>query len=391
MFSGEALQFRSSEAGETSLHLQSPVVLLVDDNELVLEVTADLLRSEGFTVLAAGDAAHALQMLAERVPDVIVSDIMMPEIDGYAFYQQVLQHARWCQIPFIFLTALGTQRDVRMGKELGCDDYLVKPFEPRDLVAVINGKLMQSRRRESVNRAQIEDYRRRIVNTLSHEFRTPLVAINTGSELLIDQHSSLQPDRVKTLLCSIHRGGQRLQRLVNDFMALQQIDSGSAAMASIKLKRTVSLLEMVEAAVDMLRECYGDECPEIRFDVPTDTCSEGWEVEVYETQIIDVLERILNNAAKFGGTSGQIQLSCRGGEGSVVVSIRDFGPGMPPEKVAEACQTFTQFERDRYEQQGCGIGLAIANYYTELNGGKLTFCSPPNGGLEVLVEFPALR
>lgn len=360
-------------------------ILLVDDNQIVLNVTADYLRAQGFEVFIAHDGSEALQLLGKDAPDLIVSDIMMPGMDGYAFYQNVSEQPEWCHIPFLFLSALGANGDIRTGKELGCDDYLVKPFDPTELVSTIRGKLARAKRRDAVSRSYIEDYRKRVINTLSHEFRTPLVAINTGSELLLDQHDALQPDRVQSLLQSIHRGGQRLQRLVNDFMALQQIDSGSAENAAKRLRREAAVTDILEMALDVEREELGNDCPQIIAHVPAG--AENWMIHVYESQVTDAVCRLLSNAIKFGGLGFSVEVGLRGNDATVEFWIRDHGPGLSCEDANRACQMFMQIDRDRFEQQGCGVGLAIAQYYVDLNAGNLTFRAPADGGLEVSLTF----
>ena len=360
-------------------------ILLVDDNQMVLDVTADYLRAQGYEVAVAHDGTEALHVLGEVLPDLIVSDIMMPGMDGYAFYQSVTEQPEWCNIPFLFLSALGTNKDIHTGKELGCDDYLVKPFEPTELVATIKGKLARAKRRDAVSRSYIDDYRKRVINTLSHEFRTPLVAINTGSELLLDQHDSLQADRVKSLLQSIHRGGQRLQRLVNDFMALQQIDSGTAENAARRLRRAASISDILEMALDAEREQLGEDCPQIHLNIPDGAGS--WMIQVYESQVTDVVCRLLSNAIKFGGVGLPVEVGLRETSDSVELWIRDHGPGLSCEDASRACQMFMQIDRERFEQQGCGVGLAIAQYFVDLNSGSLTFRTPSGGGLEVSLSF----
>src|SRR5262245_10004645 len=116
---------------------QYATVLLVDDDPGILETVADLLMLSGYTVLTAADGTEALPMLDQHLPDVIVSDIMMPEMNGYEFFEAVRSKPQWAAIPFIFLTARGQHKDVAEGHRMGADAYLTKPFEPEDLVMMI--------------------------------------------------------------------------------------------------------------------------------------------------------------------------------------------------------------------------------------------------------------
>lgn len=116
-------------------------ILIVEDNEPMAEGLRRMLEGEGFHAEVASDGLEALAWLAERIPDLIVADIMMPNLDGYQLYLRLQQHPEWVQIPFIFLTARGDAKDIHFGKELGVDDYLAKPFEPEDLIVAVRGRL----------------------------------------------------------------------------------------------------------------------------------------------------------------------------------------------------------------------------------------------------------
>ncbi len=117
------------------------IVLIVDDNPDLIDGVKLTLEMEGFQVLAAENGREALEILNRITPDLILADIMMPEMDGYELYEQVHQDERWTHVPFIFVTAKTEKADIQRGKELGVDDYITKPFDPDDLIAAIRGRL----------------------------------------------------------------------------------------------------------------------------------------------------------------------------------------------------------------------------------------------------------
>src|SRR5215470_12583496 len=118
-------------------------ILVVEDNEDLRENAVLVLTLEGFNVFSAMDGQEALDMLTtgQCSPDLIVSDIAMPRLDGYGFFEAVHNNPLLRSIPFIFLTARGSRRDVRFGKELGVDDYLIKPFNADDFLVTVKSKL----------------------------------------------------------------------------------------------------------------------------------------------------------------------------------------------------------------------------------------------------------
>lgn len=118
-----------------------PTILIVEDDPTVSEGIRRTLQAEYFTVRLAEDGLSALEWLTHYTPDLILADVMMPQMNGYQLYQRVRQNPEWLHVPFIFFTAKGEAEDIRYGKELGADDYLTKPVDPEDLVAAVRGRL----------------------------------------------------------------------------------------------------------------------------------------------------------------------------------------------------------------------------------------------------------
>ncbi|MEN9933915.1 MAG: response regulator [Chloroflexota bacterium] len=123
-------------------------ILIVDDQPELLEMLELTLHTAGYSVLRATDGQEALNILGTEPVDMIIADIAMPRLNGYQLYERVRTNAAWVMVPFMFLTARALDSDVRYGKELGADDYLVKPVQPEDLLAAVRGRLR--RRQEMV-------------------------------------------------------------------------------------------------------------------------------------------------------------------------------------------------------------------------------------------------
>jgi putative two-component system response regulator len=133
-------------AGET--------ILLVEDSQILREGLLALLEQERYRVLTAAHGFEALEQLEGNLPDLILSDIVMPEMDGYAFFEVVRQKPEWLTIPFIFLTARRERQSVQAGKKLGADDYLLKPVSPDELLTIIRARLARS---QEIRLVQIQE------------------------------------------------------------------------------------------------------------------------------------------------------------------------------------------------------------------------------------------
>lgn len=121
-------------------------ILIVEDQPSVRGCLEQILIMSGYQVFVARDGAEALAMLKAHDVDLILADIMMPNMDGYQLFERIMENPEWVQIPFVYLTARVLESDVRYGKELGVDDYLIKPVDAKDLLAVVRGKLRRAQR-----------------------------------------------------------------------------------------------------------------------------------------------------------------------------------------------------------------------------------------------------
>jgi len=135
-------------------------ILVVDDHTAVLESLALTLEAEGYLVLTAVDGLEALAILERQPVDLVLADIAMPRMNGYQLLERLRTSQDWVAIPFVFLTARAMDSDVRYGKELGVDDYLSKPIEPEDVLAVVQGRLLRAQQLAQASAAQAPHPRR---------------------------------------------------------------------------------------------------------------------------------------------------------------------------------------------------------------------------------------
>ena len=367
-----------------------PAVLIVDDNPLIVNVLRSLLLSEQYAVCTAQNGKEALGLLERNSVDVIICDVMMPKMDGYQFHHQVREKAEYSHIPFVFLTALDHAQEVHRGRETGADEYITKPFDPKNLISVVRGKIVRAKGIKNSTEQRYDGFRKRVIHTLSHEFRTPLVAINTGTEMLLEQlvkeHGHLEAVKVQGLLEAIHRGGQRLERLVTDFMLLQQVEAGIAERLFRDRGKDCDAGALLKTFLDSFEENFKRES----FSVTVENMlSEGdGVIHIYEPQILDILKRVASNSLKFKSEHREIKIFCYQQESVVIYEIRDRGIGFDPARLKEAIDTFGQLDRDKLEQQGGGLGLAIASKYAKINNAKLEFAARPGGGAVVSLVIP---
>ncbi len=370
--------------GQKSTAQCEGTILIVDDNPLITTVLKSLLHNEHFSVLVATNGEEALAAIDSAGVDVVVCDVMMPKMDGYQFHESLRARASHAHIPFIFLTALSDDTEMKRGLLTGADMYLTKPFDPRQILPLIKGKVLRSRALKQKTEEQLEAYRKRVVNTLSHEFRTPLVAITTGSELLVDHGEKIDPARARNLLEAIQRGGQRLEKLVGDFMLLQQLDSGSGK----KMYQTRGRVVAVETILERLSDKRRAELASLGFSFIVECSCTGVRTYCYEPHIEDALSRLIDNAVKFSRELKEIQIKVWAEKEAVFFEVSDRGLGLDPAKVSQAVELFGQIDRDKFEQQGSGMGLALVSRYMRIHKGSLECGARSEGGAVVRLMIP---
>ncbi|GAB4475666.1 MAG: response regulator [Anaerolineae bacterium] len=364
-----------------------PTILLVDDDPGILEGVEDLLKLSHYHVLTATDGRAALEVMQSCVPDLIVSDIMMPDMDGYQFYEAVRSNPQWTTIPFIFLTARGQQSDIQRGNRLGADYYIVKPFEPEDLLAAIGGRLKRVRDIESVVRTDVERMKQQLITIFSHELRTPLTYIYGYVSLLQEQMPNFEPDSTQMMLNGIRAGAERLVRLVEDLMLIVRIDSGVVEMEITLRRERRPLLDIVEQVVaDLMQEANKNRVT-LSVDVPS-----SLEVFCVEAYLHDAIRRLVHNGIKFSkrNEGGTVRISARHEEGQVLIIVEDDGIGIDPAHQQDIFERFEQPNRPQLEQQGIGLGLSICRDLVTLHGGTITVESEPGSGSRFTVALPGI-
>ena len=166
--------------------MEKAKVLVVEDDIHLLEGIRDILELDGYAVLTAENGSEGIDVLQKQPtpPDLIVSDIMMPRMDGIQFLKEVRKEDRWLSIPFIYLTAKGERADVHRGMRLGVDDYVIKPYDPSDLLVKIESRLARHRSLNQAHKTGMATLKREILTMLNHEFRTPLTFVVAYADLL---------------------------------------------------------------------------------------------------------------------------------------------------------------------------------------------------------------
>lgn len=348
-------------------------VLVIEDEESIRENILDLLDAEEFEAVGAENGKLGIKLASEILPDLILCDVMMPEIDGYGVLERLRSQAETATIPFIFLTARAERADTRKGMELGADDYLFKPCTSKELMTAIAIRLQKHATFYQKSQEKLDELRSNIIHSLPHELRTPLNGIMGFTEVLLNQFEELEPDEIKEMLEEILIGGKRLYRLIQNFLLyaeLELIANSPERVAAIRESKTYSIQPVLEyRAIQQAKQADREEDLQINIQDST--------VSIAEARLIKIVEELLDNAFKFSLKGTPINLNTWVEGNKFILSVTNQGRGMTPEQI-DLIGAYMQFERKLYEQQGSGLGLVLSKNIAELFGGKLTIKSIPD-------------
>ncbi|MGJ3239609.1 MAG: hybrid sensor histidine kinase/response regulator [Anaerolineae bacterium] len=363
-------------------------VLIVEDDAHLLTGIRDILELENYNVLTAANGRDGLTVLRSdpaNPPDVIVSDVMMPHMDGFQFLEEVRKEDRWIHVPFIFLTAKGEKTDRYKGSMLGADQYLTKPFDAEDLLVAVSASLKRHRAIARVAEDEIYGNKQKILTILNHEFRTPLTLVVAYAEMLKEYDpSQTSAEEVMTFLHGVNSGADRLRRLIENFITVVELDSGEAAKTIAWRKRPVQDLSFLTD--EAVRQADNPELRPRQFVIEIQDDMPAVELDVqYMTQ---VFRELLDNAAKFSADGDTITLRASVEDHMLVVRVTDYGRGIPEAELESIWEPFYQINREQFEDQGSGSGLAIVKGIVEYHNGSCSVTSTMGEGSTFTVKTP---
>jgi two-component system, sensor histidine kinase and response regulator len=366
-------------------------ILVVEDNPVMAEGIRDVLELAQHTVFVAKDGVEGLMTIPKVSPDLIISDVMMPHMDGFAFYQTVRANPSWVFIPFIFLTARGQDEDIYMGKRMGADDYLVKPYDRENLLATVESKLTRSKAISHAAAAEMEALKRSITRVLGHELRTPLTWIQGYAELLLGNAESMTQEELTSSLQSIKSGGDRLSRLVEDAVMMIMLETDQAKEEyGLMARRETDLCLQIEQVVDRMQPLAKQRNVRLEMDCGPEGCGPQPVVELAPRFFSEALVRLIDNSIKFARLKADsfVKVSAVAHEAEIEIIVADNGVGIAAEQLEHIFDPMVQIERSKHEQQGVGLGLTVARGLIELHGGRIWAESHLDEGTTVHFTLP---
>ncbi|MCU0545670.1 MAG: response regulator [Oscillatoriaceae cyanobacterium Prado104] len=358
-------------------------ILIIEDEEPIRENILELLEAEKFIALGATNGKAGIKLALEQIPDLILCDVMMPEIDGYGVLKALRSEPITATIPVIFLTAKADKTDVRLGMELGADDYITKPCTPQELLKAIAIRLERQKTISSRSQEKLDEMRNNISMSLPHELRTPLNAILGFSELIISEYDVLERSDILEMVGQIQVSGQRLYRLIQNFLLYAELEI-AATNPELVLEMQNGELNGVKS---LLAEKARQQAKQANRTADLQLNLQESLVKIDMMKLTKILDELLDNAFKFSVEGTPVCVRTEVKNNFFILSVKDKGRGMSADRISQV-DAYMQFDRKIYQQAGLGLGLAIIKRIAELHGGELKIESSPNQGTIARVFLP---
>ena len=361
-------------------------ILIIEDSSYFRKMIKIIVSTseKNIELIEAENGKIGVQLALEHLPDLIISDIIMPELDGYGVLNTLRQQPKTQTIPFIFLSSRGEKSAQRYGMELGADDYLTKPFTKEELLGAIAARLKKHQIMHKQSQKELDELRDNLTHSLPHELHTPLTGILGLSRVLLDSYNIEDPMVVK-MIQTINDSAQNLYRLTQNFLLYADLEMLIRDPTQLDVLMSFSentfTQEIIEKVVNKQAKKYQ------RFNDLILSLKNDISVKISAQKLEKVLEEIVDNAFKFSDTGTVINVQSYADERYLYIEVMDHGKGMSLSEI-ERIGAYVQFQRKLYEQQGSGLGLIIAKRLTELYGGILTISSIPDQETMVRICLP---
>ena len=359
---------------------QKKSILVVDDTRENLRLLAEILTSRGYRVRPAPNGERALASVQKELPDLILLDIMMPEMDGYEVCRQLKAEEQTRHIPVIFISALGEIFDKMRAFSSGGVDYITKPFQMEEVLARIQTHLSleEMRQKLQAQNQQLQEQNRELdafAHTVAHDLKNPLARVSTSLRMVQMYGSNLDEEMQQLIQISL-AGAQKMNSIIYELLLLASVRKEAVPLAP------VNMAEVVHQALTRLSQMMEEYQPEL-------VMPQAWPVALgHAPWIEEVWANYLSNGLKYGGQPPHLELGATPQTGGMIrFWVRDKGPGMTPEAQALLFTEFTRF--DKVRAQGHGLGLSLVRRILDKLGGQVGVESSPGAGSVFYFILPA--
>jgi two-component system sensor histidine kinase/response regulator len=356
-----------------------PTVLIVDDEPIARNMMEGFLFKDGYTTIFAASGDEALAQVETHTPDIILLDIMMPEMNGLEVCHRLKDDKRWQHIPIILVTAMGGVEDLARGLDAGADEFVHKPVDALELRARVRSLLRIKAQYDGLE--TMLRLREELTHMIVHDIRTPLTAILGFTELLLTRHC-LTPMDAKDVN-AIQMQAYRLNSFLNDMLILAKLEA-DRLMLNRSMVNVSQLVQQVKESYEVMAR---SKKVKLVIDMPPTAQQVLLDINLFQR----VLDNLLSNALKFSTADSTVTLQIEYPQAKTMlpasvprvrIKVIDQGPGIDEAYRERIFDKFEIIKMSEDTDAQVGLGLAFCKMVVEAHGGRI-FVEPnqPTGSV----------
>lgn len=364
-------------------------ILIVDDvmsNVLLLKV---LLTNEKFAIATASNGRQALEQVEKENPDLVLLDVMMPDMSGFEVAQHLKSNPNTADIPIIFLTALNSTADIVKGFQVGANDFISKPFNKEELIirvthqiSLVAAKRLILSKKEELQRTIAG--RDKLYSVIAHDLRSPMGSIKMVLNMLIlNLPSEKIGAEMYELLTMANQTTEDVFSLLDNLLKWTKSQIGKLNV----VYQDVDLVEVTDGVIEIFSMVAS--LKKIRIhEMKPEKMMVNADIDMLKT----VVRNLLSNAIKFSKENSEVLVKMEEVDGMAVVSVQDYGCGISEEGQKKLLHTDTHFSTfGTNNEEGSGLGLLLCKDFVVKNGGKLWFTSKEGEGSIFSFSIPVKK
>jgi len=354
-------------------------LLVVDDQEVNIQVVGAVLGKLGFEILPATSGPEALKRLSIRRPDLILLDLLMPDMDGFELCRHIRENPEWAEIPIIFVSSADDKELIVRAFESGGVDYITKPFNHAELISRVRTHVALKSARDELK--QLAEDKDELLGVLTHDLKSHLGGMDMSAQILRDCTAALDNPKLRLMAENISNSSSQMLAFVKEFLANASADHG----LSIKTE-PISLKEAASRAVQQHQEAAKRK----QLEFQTVLEGNGVLVQADAAALEQVLDNLVSNAIKFSPPGKQIRVTVREpGARFVECQVQDEGPGFTDADKARMFRRYSRLSaRPTGGEPSTGLGLSIVKKLVLAMNGELACESTPGTGAIFAFRLP---
>ena len=343
-------------------------ILIVDDVPRNIQIVANILNSKGYKLLFSQSAIKSIEIVKNKEIDLILLDVMMPEMNGYKVCEEIKKIPDKDDIPVIFLTAKNDIESVKKGFQCGGVDFIIKPFNNEELVARVDTHLKLRKaftviQKQNEELQELNQTKDKFFSIIAHDLRNPFNAIYMMTEVLRRRVDDLCSDEAQQMIDLLYLSTKEIYELLDNLLTWSRLQRYKLEY----LPDDINIKKLIENNLALYENIAKSKHIDMNYEV-----DEKLEMETDRNMLNTIIRNLLTNAIKFTNENGQILVSVDENDEFVIFSVKDTGIGMSEEELEKILtRSKVVSKMGTADERGTGIGLFLCMEFVEMLKGKM--------------------